>query len=74
MTPDQAVVEAAEAIIADALAEVVVSCPFPGLDGAQIEYGPRRGGCRYLAEQMDPVDGPPYWRCPVHGTIPTPRT
>jgi hypothetical protein len=45
-------------------------CPFEGISGAQIERGPRKGLCSYPAELMDSTVVPPYYRCPLHGTLP----
>jgi hypothetical protein len=51
----------------------LIHCPRPGLDGATIERGPRKGLCSYPAELMDSTLVPPYYRCPLHSTIPTPE-
>ena len=55
MTPDQAVIAAAGQVVDDALdvvlggllAEVMTDhpCPYPGLDGATVDRGPRKGKC-----------------------------
>ena len=46
-----------------------IPCPFPGIDGATVERGERKGLCSYRAELMDSTVVPPYYRCPLHGTI-----
>jgi hypothetical protein len=76
MTPDQAVIAAADQIVDQALDAVLGSllaetmtdhpCPHPG---ATVDRGPRKGLCSYMAELMLPDAWPPYWRCPLHGTI-----
>lgn len=43
----------------------LVPCPYPGLPGATVERGPRKGLCRYPVELMD--DGSA--RCALHGTV-----
>jgi hypothetical protein len=48
---------------------LTLPCPFPGIDGATIERGPRKGLCSYRAELMDSTVVDPYYRCPLHGTI-----
>ena len=83
MTPDQAVIAAAEQVVAQELDQVVDDvlgqllaevmtdhpCPHPGLPGAEVDRGPRKGLCRYMAELMLPEAWPPFWRCPLHGAI-----
>jgi hypothetical protein len=79
MTPDDAVILAAEMVVDQLLDDVVGNlisdvmtdhpCPHPGLDGASVDRGPRKGLCTYLAEIMIPETWPPYWRCPLHGRI-----
>jgi hypothetical protein len=79
MTPDEDVVLAAERIVDQLLDDVVGGllaevmtdhpCPYPGLDGATVDRGPRKGLCSLMAELMVPESWPPYWRCTLHGTI-----
>jgi hypothetical protein len=74
---DQDVIREAELIVVQALAQLLglprfLPCPFPGLPGATIERGPSKGLCSYAAERMDSIHGI-YWRCTLHGAIPTPQ-
>ena len=79
MNPDQAVIAAAEQVVAHELdlltgymlAEVMTDhpCPYPGVPGAVVDRGPRKGLCSLMAEIMIPDAWPPYWRCPLHGHI-----
>jgi hypothetical protein len=79
MTPDEAVIETAAKIVdreLDRLLDYLLAetmtdhpCPHPGLPGSMIERGPERGMCAYPAELMLPDAWPPFWRCPIHGTI-----